>query len=138
MLDALLVSAPFADPDFPALGLSLLAAMAQRKRHRCRVEYLSIPFAEEIGIDAYRMTDAQWQAVQGKLREIVKQTRFISSDDTELVQGLASGEIVAASADLPYNQHRSDGAVMTTLKLNAQIDTEGRLRLEVPLAKSKR
>jgi spermidine/putrescine transport system substrate-binding protein len=42
------------------------------------------------------MNDSQWQHVQDKLRALVKQARFISSDDTELVQGLASGEIVAA------------------------------------------
>jgi spermidine/putrescine transport system substrate-binding protein len=34
--------------------------------------------------------------VQDKLRELIGQTRFISSDDTQLTQGLASGEIVAA------------------------------------------
>src|SRR5262249_18452323 len=31
-----------------------------------------------------------------KLRELIKQTRLVSSDDTTLTQGLASGEIVAA------------------------------------------
>lgn len=57
----------------------------------------TVPFiARMIGVDAYNMTEDQWQRVQDKLRALVKQTRFISSDDTELVQGLASGEIVAA------------------------------------------
>src|SRR5215472_5581483 len=42
------------------------------------------------------MSRDQWQKVQERLRVLVKQARFISSDDTELVQGLASGEIVAA------------------------------------------
>ena len=57
----------------------------------------TVPFvAHMIGVDAYNMNDSQWQRVQDKLRELVKQARFISSDDTELVQGLASGEIVAA------------------------------------------
>ncbi len=57
----------------------------------------TVPFiAHMIGVDAYNMTPAQWQKVQDKLRELVGQARFISSDDTELVQGLASGEIVAA------------------------------------------
>src|SRR5260370_35144137 len=48
------------------------------------------------GLTAYNMKPAEWAKVQEKLRERVKQARFISSDDTELVQGLASGEIVAA------------------------------------------
>jgi spermidine/putrescine transport system substrate-binding protein len=57
----------------------------------------TVPFiARMIGVDAYAMTEDQWLKVQDKLRALVKQTRFISSDDTELVQGLASGEIVAA------------------------------------------
>jgi spermidine/putrescine transport system substrate-binding protein len=56
-----------------------------------------VPFvARTIGIDAYNMSDDQWQKVELKLRELVRQARFISSDDTQLVQGLASGEIVAA------------------------------------------
>ena len=52
--------------------------------------------ARMIGIDAYTMTPAQWEQVQTKLRELVKQLRFVSSDDTSLAQGLASGELVAA------------------------------------------
>jgi spermidine/putrescine transport system substrate-binding protein len=57
----------------------------------------TVPFiARMIGIDAYHMTPAQWEKVQDKLRELVKQTRIITSDDTTLVQALASGEIVAA------------------------------------------
>jgi spermidine/putrescine transport system substrate-binding protein len=56
-----------------------------------------VPFiAHMIGIDAYAMTPDQWKKVQAKLRDLVKQTRMITSDDTALVQGLASGEIVAA------------------------------------------
>jgi spermidine/putrescine transport system substrate-binding protein len=57
----------------------------------------TIPFiAKMIGIDAYNMTPQQWEKVQAKLRALVKQTRMVSSDNTALVQGLASGEIVAA------------------------------------------
>jgi spermidine/putrescine transport system substrate-binding protein len=57
----------------------------------------TVPFiAKMMGIDAYNMTPAQWKQVQAKLRVLVKQTRFISSDNTTLTQGLASGEIVAA------------------------------------------
>ncbi len=57
----------------------------------------TVPFiARMIGVDAYNMTPDQWKKVQAKLRELVKQTRMITSDDTALVQGLASGEIVAA------------------------------------------
>jgi spermidine/putrescine transport system substrate-binding protein len=57
----------------------------------------TVPFvARMMGIDAYNMNAAQWKQVQAKLRQLVKQTRFISSDNTTLSQGLASGEIVAA------------------------------------------
>jgi len=57
----------------------------------------TVPFvAHMIGIDAYHMTPAEWERVQDKLRELVPQTRTITSDDSALVQGLASGEIVAA------------------------------------------
>ena len=57
----------------------------------------TVPFvAHMIGVDAYTMNAQQWQKVQDKLRALVQQTRFISSDDTQLAQGLASGEIVAA------------------------------------------
>jgi len=57
----------------------------------------TVPFvAQMMGIDAYTMTEEQWSKVQDKLRELIKQVRFVSSDETSLSQGLASGEIVAA------------------------------------------
>jgi spermidine/putrescine transport system substrate-binding protein len=56
-----------------------------------------VPFiAHMSGIDAYHMTDAQWQTVQGRLRALVPQLRVISADNATLEQGLASGELVAA------------------------------------------
>ncbi len=56
-----------------------------------------VPFvAHMIGIDAYHMTDAQWDKVQAKLRELVPHLRVISADNATLDQGLASGELVAA------------------------------------------
>ena len=57
----------------------------------------TVPFvAHMIGVDPYNMGAADYERVKTKLRELVKQTRFISSDDTQLAQGLASGEVVAA------------------------------------------
>jgi spermidine/putrescine transport system substrate-binding protein len=57
----------------------------------------TIPFiAHMIGVDAYNMSEADWQKVQAKLRELIGQVRFVSSDNTSLAQGLASGELVAA------------------------------------------
>jgi spermidine/putrescine transport system substrate-binding protein len=57
----------------------------------------TVPFiAHMIGVDAYNMTPAQYELVKAKLREVVKQSRVVSADDTTLTQGLASGEIVAA------------------------------------------
>jgi spermidine/putrescine transport system substrate-binding protein len=56
-----------------------------------------VPFiARMIGVDAYNMSEADWQKVQAKLRQLLPQLRFVSSDDTALSQGLASGELVAA------------------------------------------
>jgi spermidine/putrescine transport system substrate-binding protein len=57
--------------------------------------------AKTWGVDPYNMTPEQWTMVQGKLREFVAAARFISSDETSLSQGLASGEIVAA---ITWNQ----------------------------------
>jgi spermidine/putrescine transport system substrate-binding protein len=57
----------------------------------------TIPFiAQMIGVDAYAMSDADWDKVQAKLKQLMGQLRFVSSDDTALAQGLASGELVAA------------------------------------------
>lgn len=57
----------------------------------------TVPFiAHMIGVNAYKMTPAEWDKVQAKLREVIQHVRFVSSDDTQLAQGLASGEIVAA------------------------------------------
>ncbi len=52
--------------------------------------------ARMAGVDAYDMPQARWRKVQAKLRELVPHLRFVSSDDTALAQGLASGELVAA------------------------------------------
>jgi spermidine/putrescine transport system substrate-binding protein len=66
--------------------------------------------AKMIGIDAYNMSAADWTKVQAKLRELVKQLRFVASDDTSLAQGLASGELVAAmSWRVTYNQLKQQG-----------------------------
>lgn len=57
----------------------------------------TVPFiAHMFGIDAYNMTGAQYAFVREKLKEAVSQSRLISSEDTALTQGLASGELVAA------------------------------------------
>src|SRR5262245_14516033 len=57
----------------------------------------TVPFiAHMIGVDAYNMSDVNWQKVQAKLKELIAQARFVSSDNTSLAQGLASGELVAA------------------------------------------
>ena len=57
----------------------------------------TVPFiAHLIGVDPYAMSDADWQKVQAKLKELIAQARFVSSDNTSLAQGLASGELVAA------------------------------------------
>jgi spermidine/putrescine transport system substrate-binding protein len=57
----------------------------------------TVPFiAHMIGVDPYAMSDGDWQKVQAKLKELIAQARFVSSDNTSLAQGLASGELVAA------------------------------------------
>ncbi len=57
--------------------------------------------AKTWGIDPYNLTPETWKTLQGKLREFVDNARFISSDETSLSQGLASGEVVAA---ITWNQ----------------------------------
>ena len=57
--------------------------------------------AKTFDIDPYNMTPEQWETLKGKLREFVANARFISSDETSLSQGLASGEVVAA---ITWNQ----------------------------------
>jgi len=71
----------------------------------------TVPFiAHMIGVDAYNMTPAQYEQVKAKLRELIKQARLVSSDDTTLTQGLASGEIVAAmSWRIVYSTLRREG-----------------------------
>lgn len=71
----------------------------------------TVPFiARMIGIDAYAMTPEEWAKVQAKLKELVPQLRFVSSDETTLAQGLASGEIVAAmSYRVTYVTLKADG-----------------------------
>ena len=57
----------------------------------------TVPFiAKMAGVNAYEMGAGDWEKVQAKLRELVPHLRFVSSDDTALAQGLASGELVAA------------------------------------------
>jgi spermidine/putrescine transport system substrate-binding protein len=57
----------------------------------------TVPFiARMIGVDAYNMSPEDWTKVQAKLKQLIPQLRFVSSDETTLAQGLASGEIVAA------------------------------------------
>ena len=71
----------------------------------------TVPFiAHMIGVDAYNMSAADYARVKAKLREVVKQSRFISSDDTQLAQALASGEVVAAmSWRITYKTLRAEG-----------------------------
>jgi spermidine/putrescine transport system substrate-binding protein len=42
------------------------------------------------------MTPAQYDFVRAKLKQAIAQSRLVSSEDTALTQGLASGELVAA------------------------------------------
>ena len=48
-----LVTMPFGAIDRPALGLSLLQAVARREGFRCDVRYLTLPFAEFLGAAEY-------------------------------------------------------------------------------------
>lgn len=70
-----------------------------------------VPFiAHMIGIDAYNMAPGDWEKVQAKLKELIPQLRFVSSDETTLAQSLASGEIVAAmSWRVTYSTLRAEG-----------------------------
>lgn len=52
--------------------------------------------AKYMGFDPYKLSPEEWEQVKGKLRELVANARFISTDQTTIAQGLATGEIVAA------------------------------------------
>ncbi|MBI1239104.1 MAG: extracellular solute-binding protein [Alphaproteobacteria bacterium] len=52
--------------------------------------------AKHMGLDPYNLSPEQWEQVQVKLRELVANSRVVSSDQTTIAQGLASGELVAA------------------------------------------
>ncbi|MBS0469666.1 MAG: extracellular solute-binding protein [Proteobacteria bacterium] len=71
----------------------------------------TVPFiAHMIGVDAYNMSPADYEKVKAKLRELIKQVRVVSSDNTTLVQNLASGEQVAAmSWRVVYSTLHSEG-----------------------------
>lgn len=74
MVDALLVTPPFGDIGFPAIGVGLLAAAASREGFRCPVLYPSFDFAEEIGFDDY-------QAIVGALRSETLVGDWIFAED---------------------------------------------------------
>lgn len=52
--------------------------------------------AKAIGVDPYKMTPEQWEAVQGKLRELVASGAIITTDQSTIAQGLTTGDLVAA------------------------------------------
>ena len=52
--------------------------------------------AQYIGVDIYNMSDADWLKVQAKLKEVVANSRMVTSDPTTIQQAFASGELVAA------------------------------------------
>src|SRR3954469_482344 len=53
-MDVVLVVMPFADPGRPAIGVSLLAAAAQRAGATTRVLYPNLWLAERIGLETYQ------------------------------------------------------------------------------------
>jgi spermidine/putrescine transport system substrate-binding protein len=57
--------------------------------------------AKAVGLDPYNLSAADWEVLQAKLRVFVQQARFITSDESSLVQALSSGEVVAA---ITWNQ----------------------------------
>lgn len=50
------------------------------------------------GVDPFKYTDESLEKTREKMRELVQNIRYFSNDPTSLEQGLASGELVAASA----------------------------------------
>jgi ribosomal peptide maturation radical SAM protein 1 len=53
-MDVLLAVLPFADPQYPAIGVSLLKAAIVRRGFATRIRYFNLDFAEMIGIGPYR------------------------------------------------------------------------------------
>ena len=54
--------------------------------------------AAHIGINAYDMSDSEWETVKDKLRELVDQARIITNVTGELESAMAQGEVVAVEA----------------------------------------
>jgi len=54
--------------------------------------------AAHIGVNAYDMTDSEWETVKVKLRELVDQARIITNVTGELESAMAQGEVVAVEA----------------------------------------
>jgi len=52
--------------------------------------------AKNIGVNPYNMSKDEWGKVQARLREMVKNLRVVTSDRTQISEGLKSGELVAA------------------------------------------
>jgi spermidine/putrescine transport system substrate-binding protein len=66
--------------------------------------------ARSAGVDPYNMNEAGWDRVKAKLRALIRQLRFVASDNTTLSQGLASGELVAAlSWRVTYRTLKAEG-----------------------------
>jgi spermidine/putrescine transport system substrate-binding protein len=73
--------------------------------------------AKQLGFDPYNLTPEQYEQVKAKLRELVANKRFIGSDLTQLAQGLASGEFVAAITwSDTYGMLRNEGKPVEFMK----------------------
>lgn len=53
-MDVLFVVPPFANPNYPSLGVSLLKAIVTRDNFSAKVEYLNLRLAREIGLSLYQ------------------------------------------------------------------------------------
>lgn len=52
--------------------------------------------AKLMGFNPYQLSGEEWTAVQGRLRELVANARFVATDQATITSALKSGEIVAA------------------------------------------
>ena len=73
--------------------------------------------AKHMGFNPYALTPDQWTAVQAKLGELVAQSRFVTTDQTQIAQSLQSGEIVAAITwSDSYGRLRKEGVPVGFMK----------------------
>ena len=100
---------PFANPRYPALGVSLLKAEVTRRRFTARVQYFNLRLAELIGPDLYLRLSEDLPIIQravAVLRAMGVQPRFeISGGGSDVMDFIGSSVTKSVKMNGNYNFH---------------------------------